>query len=177
MFARFVRDEGIGGIRPKGIISSAEVLTPENRELIETTFGCRVFDRYGCREVSVIASECGEHQGLHINADNLLVETVTDQGPVRGEDGEVLITDLRNFAMPLIRYRIKDVGRLLPQACGCGRGLPLMRISGGRTSRHRAGAVRAARAGSDLPEPRQGTRLVGEGNGDAPHEPARVARG
>jgi phenylacetate-CoA ligase len=134
MFARFVRDEGIRGIRPKGIISSAEVLTPENRELIETTFGCRVFDRYGCREVSVIASECGEHQGLHINADNLLVETVTDQGPVRGEDGEVLITDLRNFAMPLIRYRIKDVGRLLPQACGCGRGLPLMRISGGRTS-------------------------------------------
>jgi phenylacetate-CoA ligase len=134
MFARYVRDEKIRGITAKGIISSAEVLTPENRELIEATFGCRVFDRYGCREFSVIASECSEHTGMHVNADNLLVETVTDAGPVVGEDGEIVITDLRNFAMPLIRYRIKDVGRLLPDACGCGRGLPLMRISGGRTS-------------------------------------------
>jgi phenylacetate-CoA ligase len=134
LFARYVQAENIRGITVQGIITSAEVLTPENRELIERTFDCRVFNRYGSREVGVIASECDAHEGMHINADNLLVETVTADGPCRGVDGEVVITDLRNFAMPMIRYRIKDVGRILPAACRCSRGLPLMEISGGRVS-------------------------------------------
>lgn len=134
LFARYVRAEKIRGIRVDGIITSAEMLTPESRELIEATFGARVFNRYGCRELAVIASECSEHAGLHVNADNLIVETVTADGPVSGEEGEIVITDLRNFAMPMIRYRIRDVGRLLAKRCGCLRGLPLMEVSGGRVS-------------------------------------------
>lgn len=134
LFARFVQAENIRGITADGIITSAEVLTKENRELIERTFGCRIFDRYGCREFSVIASECGEHAGLHVNADNLLVEAVTAEGPASDKDGEIIVTDLRNYAMPMIRYRIKDVGRILPQPCRCGRGLPLMSLSGGRVT-------------------------------------------
>lgn len=135
LFARFV--QGNGGIRLglKGIITSAEVLTPENRLLIERVFQCPVYNRYGCREVSVIASECSQHQGLHINAENLLVEIVDTAGQSRAdEDGEIVITDLRNLAMPLIRYRIRDVGRLKSQKCDCSRGLPLMELSGGRVT-------------------------------------------
>jgi phenylacetate-CoA ligase len=135
MFARYLQDERIQGISAKGIITSAEVLTPESRELIERTFGCRVFNRYGCREFSVIASECSVHRGMHVNADNLLVEVVAADGTSRaGEEGEIVITDLRNFAMPMIRYRIRDVGRILPIACSCSRGLPLMELSGGRVT-------------------------------------------
>ena len=134
LFARYVEAENIRGIKPQGIITSAEVLTPENRELIERTFGCRIFNRYGSREFAVVASECSAHQGLHVNADNLLVETVTAEGPARGADGEIVITDLRNFAMPMIRYRIRDVGRVLESACRCSRGLPLLELSGGRVT-------------------------------------------
>jgi phenylacetate-coenzyme A ligase PaaK-like adenylate-forming protein len=69
-----------------------------------------------------------------VNADNLLLETLTGEGASRGEDGEIVITDLRNFAMPMIRYRIKDVGRLKQSRCSCSRGLPLLEVSGGRVT-------------------------------------------
>jgi len=134
LFARFVSAEGIQGIRPRGIVCSAEVLTEENRRLIESTFGCPVFNRYGCREFAVVASECEAHAGMHINAENLLVESLADGRSCLDEDGELVITDLRNFAMPLIRYRIRDVGRIHSARCQCSRGLPLMSLSGGRVT-------------------------------------------
>lgn len=134
LFARWVESEKIRDLQPGSIITSAEVLTPENREVIERNFNCRIFNRYGCREFAVIASECDAHQGMHVNADNLLLETLSGEEPVRGEDGEIVITDLRNFAMPMIRYRIKDVGTLKDAPCTCGRGLPLMELSGGRVT-------------------------------------------
>jgi phenylacetate-CoA ligase len=134
LFARFVQNTGFSGIRPEGIICSAEVLTDEGRSLIENTFACPVFNRYGSREFAVIASECEAHAGLHINAENLLVEVLVRGVPAVDEDGEIVVTDLRNRAMPLIRYRTGDVGRLLSAPCPCGRGLPLMVIAGGRTT-------------------------------------------
>jgi phenylacetate-CoA ligase len=128
LFARFLRDQGLTAPRPRAIICSAEVLTDANRTLIEQTFGCPVFNRYGSREFSVIASECDRHHGMHVNAENLLVEVMGDRA------GEIVITDLKNFAMPLIRYRTKDVGALMPHACECGRGLPLLDVKGGRVT-------------------------------------------
>ena len=126
LFARFVKDAGLDPMRPRAIICSGEVLTPESRAIIESTFGCPVFNRYGSREFAVIASECDAHQGLHINAENLLVEVLVNGVPSTDQDGEIVITDLRNMAMPLIRYRTRDMGRLdryLPAAadaaCRC----------------------------------------------------------
>jgi phenylacetate-CoA ligase len=133
LFARFVRDTGRRPFRPRAIICSGEVLTEDSRTLIESTFGCRVFNRYGSREFAVIASECDAHQGLHVNAENLLVEIAGD-GVDRGGPGEIVITDLKNSAMPMIRYRTKDVGVLKAHACTCGRGLPLLDLQGGRTT-------------------------------------------
>jgi phenylacetate-CoA ligase len=133
LFARYVEANGITGIRPHGIVCSAEVLTDENRKLIEKVFGCPVYNRYGSREFSVIASECEAHRGMHINAENLLVEVLEDEKDAAAP-GEIVVTDLRNRAMPLIRYRTRDVGRMLEGVCSCGRGLPLLDLAGGRVT-------------------------------------------
>ena len=123
-------------IRPKGIISSAEALSEAKRQRIESVFACKVLNRYGSREVGLIASECSAQQGLHINADNLLVEVLDDQGkPVGpGELGELVVTDFHNFAMPFIRYRLGDMGSFSDQLCACGRNLPLLQNVQGRVS-------------------------------------------
>ena len=74
LFAEFVRENKIDGLRPKAIVTSAEVLHEHERALVEEVFGCRIFNRYGCRETSVIASECNEHNGMHINAECIYLE-------------------------------------------------------------------------------------------------------
>jgi len=135
LFACFVDANNISGIFPQNIISSAEVLHPQEREKIEKVFGCRVFDRYGCREVGIIASECDKHSGLHINAENLYVEFVSQGKPAKkGEIGDIIITDLLNFGMPFIRYKIEDMGEPKNELCSCGRGLPLMKMVAGRVT-------------------------------------------
>ena len=132
LFARFLQAAGRKAYRPHSIITSAEVLEADDRALLEQVFGCPVFNRYGCREVSVVASECPAHSGLHVMAEGLYLEIETPQGPAApGEMGAVLVTDLLNRAMPLIRYRIGDMAAWADGLCPCGRGLPrLERVSG-----------------------------------------------
>jgi len=135
LFARFLKANNISGINPKAIICTAEVLLPENRKFIENVFGCEVFNRYGCREVMMIASECEFHSGMHINTDSLYVEFIRQGKPVgHNEVGEIIITDLLNYSMPLIRYEIGDMGKPLDKICQCGRGLPMMNMAEGRTT-------------------------------------------
>jgi phenylacetate-CoA ligase len=110
-------------------------LDAEDRVVIEEVFGCPVFNRYGCREVSVIASECSAHQGMHIMAEGLHVEIMRGGMPAKiGEEGEIVVTDLLNRAMPLIRYRIGDVAAWEDGVCPCGRGLPRIRRLMGRAT-------------------------------------------
>lgn len=132
LFAQFLRDRNLRVPAPRGIVTSAEVLEEADRRLIEEAFGAPVFNRYGCREVSVIASECPAHAGLHVMAEGLVVEIETPRGPAKpGQMGSILVTDLLNTAMPLIRYRIGDLGTWAVGACACGRNLPrLARVSG-----------------------------------------------
>ena len=68
---------------------------------VEEAFDRPVTNRYGCEEVSLIACECEEHDGLHLNADGVYCEVMAD--------GRLLVTDLTNRAMPLIRYQVGDV--------------------------------------------------------------------
>lgn len=135
LFAKFLEENKIEGIHPRSIISSAEVLYDYQRELIESVFQCKVFNRYGCREFSTIAQECPEHSGMHINAEHVYVECLGEDGEpaAPGESGELIITDLDNYGMPFIRYRIGDVGVLSDRKCNCGRGLPMMETIEGRT--------------------------------------------
>jgi phenylacetate-CoA ligase len=137
LFARFLQERGLRPYRPGALVTSAEVLEAADRRLLEGVFGCPVFNRYGCREVSVLASECAEHRGLHTMAEGLYIEVVGDpaaeQLPAE-EVGSILVTDLLNLAMPLIRYRIGDVGAWEAGACPCGRGLPRLRSVAGRVT-------------------------------------------
>lgn len=133
--ARHLRDAGADVYQPHSIITSAETLLDDDRAVIEQVFGCRVFNRYGCREVGVVASECQQHSGLHTMAEGLFLEIVVGDRPARpGEVGKVLLTDLLNFAMPLIRYEIGDMAAFDPAPCPCGRGLPRLKGIAGRVT-------------------------------------------
>ena len=135
MAAKYLIEKGINDVRPKSVITSAETLFDPMRKTIEKAFCCSVFDTYGSREVGAIASECEEHLGYHIAAENVVVEFVKDGENVSlGEDGVILLTGLRNYGMPLIRYEIGDVGEPSNEVCSCGRGLPLMKTVKGYES-------------------------------------------
>ena len=135
LFAEFLKENNIKGITPTGIQSSAEKLFDFQRELIESVFNCKVFDRYGCREVGNIAHECKAHDGLHISSDIHYVEFVQDDELIsEGEVGDIIVTNLTNYAMPFIRYEIGDRGSFMDEMCECGRGLPLMKSVEGRVT-------------------------------------------
>ncbi len=132
LFAELVRRRGIGPIGPRGIVTSAMILHDWQRRAIEEVFGCKVTNRYGCEEVSLIACECERHEGLHVNSDGVYVELLRDGEPVRpGEPGSVVVTDLANRSMPIIRYQVGDVASWAGRPCSCGRGMPMLeRIEG-----------------------------------------------
>jgi phenylacetate-CoA ligase len=135
VFARYLQTNGLSVPPPHALVTSAEVLEAEDRVLLETVFRAPVFNRYGCREVSVIASECDAHDGLHVMAEGLYVEIETSNGPAApGELGSILVTDLLNHAMPLIRYRIGDLGAWAAGTCRCGRHLPRLQQVAGRVT-------------------------------------------
>ncbi|MGE0492690.1 MAG: glycosyltransferase [Vulcanimicrobiota bacterium] len=125
--AHYVREHGIPPFRPRAIISSAQSLPAASRRIIEEQFGCQVFDKYGSREFSGIAYECQAHQGHHVVAESYIVEILKGGKPAApGEMGEVVITDLNNYCMPFIRYRVGDLAVAVDpdEVCSCGRGLP-----------------------------------------------------
>ena len=121
---------------PKGILSTSMMLIPSERRVIEEVFDVPVTDRYGCEEVSLIASECERHDGLHLNIEHLVIEFLDDSNlPVEaGQPGRIVVTDLMNKAMPFIRYQVEDVGVPTNRTCSCGRGLPLMEQVTGRVA-------------------------------------------
>jgi phenylacetate-CoA ligase len=94
------------------------------RETIEEVFLCKIFDRYGSREVNDIAGECTAHRGLHVFPWGCYVEIVDGEGKrlPAGTEGNIVVTCLSNYAMPLIRYQIGDLGILSAESnCTCGR--------------------------------------------------------
>ena len=119
--------------RPQSIIGAAEALHEFQREILEQAFGCPAFNTYGCREFMLIASECEQRHGLHVNADHLVVELQQAKSAQASTGtGEVVITDLFNYGMPFIRYVNGDTATASTSACSCGRGLPLLSSVGGR---------------------------------------------
>jgi len=133
LFAKFMLHEGVDNIKPKAVITSAETLFDHERKTIQEVFGCEVYDFYGAREATAISAECSEHSGYHISAENYVLECMKEgERAALGKTGGILITNLRNYAMPFIRYEIGDLGSLSDNFCSCGRGLPLMSSIEGR---------------------------------------------
>lgn len=124
LLACSLKKSGVMDVRPNGIISTAMLLHDWQRTVIEQVFDCPVTNRYGCEEVSLIASECELHQGLHINADSIYTEI--------GDSGKLIVSDLSNRAMPLVRYQVGDVVVGSGRVCRCGRGMPMIERVEGR---------------------------------------------
>lgn len=136
MLAHYLLDKGISDLRPRGIVSTSMMLLAHERREIEQAFECKVTDRYGSEEVGLIGCECERHAGMHLDIEHLYIEFLRSDGsPAKaGEEGAIVITDLLNRGMPLIRYRIEDVGVPSERRCPCGRGLPLMERVAGRVA-------------------------------------------
>ncbi|QEI13641.1 phenylacetate--CoA ligase family protein [Cellvibrio japonicus] len=136
LFAKYLHEQQIIDLNPQGIVATSMMLLDHERQLIEQTFGCKVSNRYGCEEVGLIAVECEQHQGMHINSPHIILECLNEQGQpcAPGETGKLVITDLNNWGMPLIRYRVEDMGVLTHRVCSCGRTTPLLGRLEGRVA-------------------------------------------
>jgi len=119
----------------KKAILGAEPWSEAMRAHIETATGVKAYDIYGTSEQSgPMFTECTERKGIHISGDAMLVEIIdpdTEEPLGPGERGELVVTMLKKEAMPMIRYRVRDLTALNEDECGCGRTSPRIdRITG-----------------------------------------------
>jgi phenylacetate-CoA ligase len=119
----------------KVVFVTGEVLYAHQRRLLEEVFRVPVANEYGARDAGFLAHQCPEGN-MHLAAENVIVEAVDADGtPVLpGQSGEVVVTHLDNFALPFLRYRTGDRGKLSDRSCPCRRGLPLMEVIEGRST-------------------------------------------
>jgi phenylacetate-CoA ligase len=131
---RFIQEHHLSVYSPSAVMTAAGVLYPEVKAKIEEVFHTTVFNRYGSREVSDMACNCEKDEGLHMIPAVHYLEIVDDEGrQVKpGIPGNIIVTLLTNYTMPLIRYKIDDRGILSEKACSCGRGFPLLKKVEGR---------------------------------------------
>ena len=133
--ARYMDEHKIFGINiTDAIITSAETLFPEQRELIEKVFGVPVYDHYGCAEMCVFIGQCRE-RNYHVNMDYGLVEFLNDkeQNAKEGEEARIVCTGFVNMVMPFIRYNIGDICYISSKKCKCGSAFPVIEKIIGRT--------------------------------------------
>ncbi len=132
--ASYMKREGLRGVTPKAIITSAETLLPYQKSVIEEQFDCTIRDQYGCSEMVVVVSQC-EMGTYHLHPESGVLEILKrDAGlALDNERGEIVCTGFINHAMPLLRYRLGDIGELDENAeCPCGRNFPVLRGIEGR---------------------------------------------
>lgn len=104
----------------------AESWSDKIRERIEHEMGIKAFDVYGLTELCGpgVSIECEEHSGLHLWEDHFIVETINpDTGEVLepGEEGELVFTTLTKTGLPMLRYRTRDISKIVAEKCNCGR--------------------------------------------------------
>lgn len=132
----YAKREGLKVHSPGAVLTSAGTLQEHMRETIEGVFQCRVFNRYGSREVGDPACQCEVGLGLHVCMPTHVIEVLNEEGApaAPGELGELVVTLLTNYSMPLIRYRIGDMGAWSQADCSCGRSWPMLQRVAGRTN-------------------------------------------
>jgi phenylacetate-CoA ligase len=131
--ARHCEEKGITLHRLREIRTFGEILEQHTRDAVRRAFDVKIVDMYSSQEVGYIALQCPDHEHYHVQAENVLLEVIRDDGtPCQtGEIGRVVVTALHNFATPIIRYRIGDFAEV-GEPCPCGRGLPVLRRVVGR---------------------------------------------
>ena len=134
LLAKEVEKRKIETITPRIIFGTAELIDSLSVKYLEKIFNAPFYDQFGCSEVDRTAWQCPEKIGYHMDIDSVITQFVDDHGNEvsKGEKGEVVYTSLFNYAMPLIRYAVGDVGVPSEEECPCGRSLPLMKVVEGR---------------------------------------------
>jgi len=120
---------------PKGIIITSDKIHSNQKREISEFFECEIFEEYGCHEFSVIAHECEAHKGLHLAEEHFIFEVfnpISQNFSFQGE-GDIIISSLFNYALPLLRYNLGDRVFLSKESCACGRNLKLISDLYGRT--------------------------------------------
>jgi phenylacetate-CoA ligase len=133
LLAKFILEQGIKPPPLKAVITTSEKLTPEMRQVMEAAYGCSVYEEYSTVENALFASEC-EQGRLHNSPDVAVVEILRPNGDpcAPGEVGEVVTTCLIREYQPFIRYRLGDLAMWDPEACPCGRAMPVIKEVVGR---------------------------------------------
>ncbi len=136
--SRFIQEHHLAVYSPKAVMTTGFVLFPEVRTRIEEVFQAPVFNRYGSREVGSVACNCKKSLGFHLIPDIHYLEILDNNGKEvkPGEAGNIIVTLLTNYTMPLIRYKIGDIGTLSEKNCPCGREWPFLEKVVGRISGH-----------------------------------------
>src|SRR3989338_556644 len=134
--ACYAQEKNINDIKFKCFISYYENLFPCQKELIKKQFNCEVFNYYSTAERAIYAMECPEHLGMHIGMERGILEIIGEDGKImpEGEQGRIIATGFYNYAMPLIRYDVGDIGAISEKPCPCGRGLPVLKSLDGRAN-------------------------------------------
>jgi phenylacetate-CoA ligase len=137
LFASYCTEHNIK-LDIKGVVTTAEVLLPIFRKSIHSAFGPLIIDTYGCADGGGNANTCRFNSGFHISAESAIWEICDSQGfPIGNrESGEITLTSLTNYAMPLLRYQPGDVieNSIEAEVCSCGCTLPRIKAISGRTT-------------------------------------------
>jgi phenylacetate-CoA ligase len=135
LLGNFIKNKNLEPPHIGFIVTTAEVLNKFQRESLISNFKSEVYDQYGSVEIPSIAFECPSHEGMHIMENRVVLELLKDGSEVSdGEVGTIVLTDLDNFVMPLIRYNLEDVAKKKDTTCSCGRKMQLIENIMGRTS-------------------------------------------
>jgi phenylacetate-CoA ligase len=128
-----MRQDQVSLSRLREVRTISGTVSASLRQECQSFLGVPLTDLYSAQEVGIIGIQCPDSGLLHLQSENLLVEVLDAQGQPcnEGETGQVVVTDLHNFAMPLIRYELRDWAEVGP-ACPCGRGLPTLCVVKGR---------------------------------------------
>ncbi len=137
VLAQHMQSRGLSAPSVEGVTATGDALFPEYRQAVEGAFGRRVLDYYGAGGEGVhLASQCLESGSrYHLHPENAVLELLDDEGPVPpGKPGRIVVTQLHNDAMPLVRYELGDLAVPAPEdaRCACGRTLPMLERLEGR---------------------------------------------
>jgi phenylacetate-CoA ligase len=134
LFAKWLRNSGKRWHKPQLIIATAEALSPEQRRTLAGVFECHVTVHYGRRDIGVVAAECPEGGRLHLHPWACYVELLPAGKSPAGPLYRVVVTDLLNYGMPLIRYDTADCVLYDASPCPCGSWYPSITTVVGRTT-------------------------------------------
>jgi phenylacetate-CoA ligase len=124
-------------VQPRMIFCGGEVVTPLMRKQIEAGFAAPLYDTYGSVEFNLIASQCPQGNSMHTCDYSVIHEILNGETPTPiGQRGEMVVTGLHSFAMPLIRYRIGDIATRGSAGCACGSHFGTINAIEGRMTDH-----------------------------------------